>query len=147
MLRGEFLWVYDKQEILVMKVKRSPNRLYKLLIETSNQTCMLSKVDETSKLWHARLGHVNYQAMVLMSQNRMVRGLPKIVQPKDVCTGCLLSKQTRRKFPCQANYTATKTLELIHGDLCGPISPETASKKRYFLLLVDDLSRFMWTYF
>lgn len=37
-------------------------------------------------------------------------------------------------------------LELVHGDLCGPISPTTMSDNRYFMLLVDDFSRFMWSY-
>jgi transposase InsO family protein len=35
-------------------------------------------------------------------------------------------------------------LDLVNGDLCGPISPATPGGKRYFLLLVDDKSRFMW---
>jgi transposase InsO family protein len=35
-------------------------------------------------------------------------------------------------------------MELVHGDLCGPISPATPRGNRYFLLLVDDLSRYMW---
>jgi len=35
-------------------------------------------------------------------------------------------------------------LQLLHGDLCGPISPPTPSGNRYFLLLVDDFSRYMW---
>jgi hypothetical protein len=35
-------------------------------------------------------------------------------------------------------------LELVHGDLCGPISPATPSGRRYFLLLVDDATRYMW---
>jgi hypothetical protein len=32
----------------------------------------------------------------------------------------------------------------VHGDPCGPITPETPSGGKYFLLLVDDKSRFMW---
>jgi transposase InsO family protein len=35
-------------------------------------------------------------------------------------------------------------LELVHGDLCDPISPATPRGNKYFLLLVDDLSRYMW---
>jgi hypothetical protein len=35
-------------------------------------------------------------------------------------------------------------LDLVHDDLCGPVSPATPGGKRYFLLLVDDLSRYMW---
>lgn len=76
----------------------------------------------------------------------MVQGLPKIVQPKEVCTGCLMAKQTRRAFPTKSDFVAKEKLELIHGDLCGPITPSTASGNRYFFLLVDDYSRLMWIY-
>lgn len=32
----------------------------------------------------------------------------------------------------------------MHADLCGAITPATPGGRRFFLLLVDDLSRFMW---
>jgi hypothetical protein len=32
----------------------------------------------------------------------------------------------------------------MHGDLCGPMTPATPGGRRYFLLLIDDLSRYMW---
>jgi IS30 family transposase len=35
-------------------------------------------------------------------------------------------------------------LELIHGDLCGLITPTTPSGNMYFILLVDDVSHYMW---
>jgi transposase InsO family protein len=35
-------------------------------------------------------------------------------------------------------------LELVHGDLCGPVIPATLGGRPYFLLLIDDLSRYMW---
>lgn len=146
-LKGEFLWVFDKEERLLMKVKRSSNRLYKIIIETSKGMCLMSKVEEVSRLWHSRLGHVNYQAMALMTRNKMVTGMPNIQQPKGTCDGCLMSKQTRKQIPSKANYVAKKALDLIHADLCGPISPETNSGNRYFFLLVDDFSRYMWVYF
>jgi transposase InsO family protein len=31
----------------------------------------------------------------------------------------------------------------MHRDLCGPVTPATPGGQRYFLLLVDDLSRYM----
>lgn len=93
-----------------------------------------------------RFGHVNFKAMKLMSETNMVQGLPKITHPKEVCTGCLMSKQTRSAFPSQSSYPAKKVLELVHGDLCGPLSPSTAAGNRYMFLLVDDYSRVMWAY-
>jgi hypothetical protein len=32
----------------------------------------------------------------------------------------------------------------VYGDLCGPISLAMPSGSNYFLLLIDDRSRFMW---
>jgi transposase InsO family protein len=32
----------------------------------------------------------------------------------------------------------------VHEDLCGPVTPATPGGRRYFLLLVGDLSRCMW---
>jgi transposase InsO family protein len=32
----------------------------------------------------------------------------------------------------------------MHGDLCGPVTPATPGGRRYFPLLIDDLSRYMW---
>lgn len=32
---------------------------------------------------------------------------------------------------------------LMHGDICGPITPPTLAGNKYFLLLVDDFSRYM----
>jgi transposase InsO family protein len=32
----------------------------------------------------------------------------------------------------------------MHGDLCGLVTPATPGGQRYFLLLVDDLFRYMW---
>lgn len=35
-------------------------------------------------------------------------------------------------------------LELVHGDICGPVTPSTPSGNKMLLLLIDDLSRYMW---
>ena len=51
----------------------------------------------------------------------------------------------RSSFSSQSSYRAQKPLELIHADLCGPIELETLGGSQYFLLLVDDCTRMMWT--
>jgi transposase InsO family protein len=47
-------------------------------------------------------------------------------------------------FPKAVSYRATEVLELVHGDLCGPIMLATHRGRWYFLLLVDDYDRYMW---
>ena len=74
----------------------------------------------------------------------MVHGMPKVEHIEQVGDGCTLSKQHRTRFPHTTSYRAKEHLELTHGDLCGPISPTTPGGNSYFLLVVDDCSRYMW---
>jgi hypothetical protein len=78
-----------------------------------------------------------------LSKEEMVQELPTITGVSKLCDGSLISKQKRSPFPRQANYRATKHLELLHGDLCGPIKLETPGNRTMFLLLVNNMSRFM----
>lgn len=80
-----------------------------------------------------------------MADKELVVGLPKMVMDKGTCASCLKGKQTRQSFPQASMYRATQPLELIHGDLCGPITPSTAAQKRYVFVLIDDFSHSMWT--
>ncbi|KAG6508794.1 hypothetical protein ZIOFF_034175 [Zingiber officinale] len=41
---------------------------------------------------------------------------------------------------------AKKLLELLHADICGPITPCTLAGNKYFLLIVDDFIRWMWVF-
>jgi len=35
----------------------------------------------------------------------------------------------------------------MHGDICGPIKPNSNSNKRYILCFIDDFTRKTWIYF
>jgi transposase InsO family protein len=74
----------------------------------------------------------------------MVSVMPCVDHVKQLYDTCVVTKLKRRPFPHQASYRATEQLELVHGDLCGPVSPATPRGQRYFLLLVDDATRYMW---
>lgn len=63
---------------------------------------------------------------------------------EQVCDGYALGKQHRSPFPQASAYRAGAGLELVHGDLCGHITPPTHGGKSFFLLIVDDYSRYMW---
>lgn len=58
-----------------------------------------------------------------------------------------MGKQHREAFPKKSPWRATKRLELVHADICGPIKPESNSNKRYFITFIDDYSRKTWIYF
>uniref|UniRef100_A0A8R7VB64 GAG-pre-integrase domain-containing protein n=1 Tax=Triticum urartu TaxID=4572 RepID=A0A8R7VB64_TRIUA len=140
-LEDGFLWGYDRQRMLIMKVQRSPNRLYVLNLDRVDPVCHLSSMDDSAWKWHACYGHLNFQALRQLGQKEIVRGLPCINHVDQVCDGCLIGKQRRAPFPREGNFRASKALKLVHGDLCGPITPATPAGNRYFLLVVDDFSR------
>jgi transposase InsO family protein len=74
----------------------------------------------------------------------MVRGLPCLDHVEQFCDVCVLTKQRQLPFPQQTSFRAKERLELVHGDLCGPVTPATPGGQHYFLLLIDDLSLYMW---
>jgi len=47
----------------------------------------------------------------------------------------------------RSTWRASQKLQLIHADICGPISPTSNSKKRYLICFIDDYSRKSWVYF
>lgn len=74
----------------------------------------------------------------------MVEGLPHIKHPEQISEAYLAGKQHCSPFPHMSTYRDKKPLELVHADLCGPIRTTTPAGNRYFLLVVDDYSCFMW---
>ena len=60
---------------------------------------------------------------------------------------CFLSygKTNERLVPKATTYGAQNVLELLHGDICGPISASIAGGSRYIFVLIDDHSRYMWS--
>jgi hypothetical protein len=83
-------------------------------------------------------------ALKQLSAKGMVRGLPSLDHVEQFCDVCVLTKQRRLPFPQQSSFRAKERLELVHGDLCGLVTLSTPGERRYFLLLIEDLSRYMW---
>ncbi|GKA14724.1 retrovirus-related pol polyprotein from transposon TNT 1-94 [Tanacetum coccineum] len=73
----------------------------------------------------------NFGDLKLLSSKRMVKGLDQIDHPNQMCEGCLLGKHARRSFPKEATSRAKEPLQLIHTDLCGPITPPSHAFKKF----------------
>ncbi|GJX80172.1 retrovirus-related pol polyprotein from transposon TNT 1-94 [Tanacetum coccineum] len=92
------------------------------LQETTSLTliCFMAKASPTQAwLWHRRLSHLNFDYINLLSKKDIVIGLPN----------------------------SKGRLNLLHMDLCGPMRVETINGKKYILVIVDDFSRYTWTFF
>jgi hypothetical protein len=59
---------------------------------------LLTHVDESSRIWHERFGHLNFRYMQQLSKKILVDGLPEIHFSKGVCEGCVLEKHPQEKI-------------------------------------------------
>ena len=63
----------------------------------------------------------------------------------DACEPCLFGKMTKTPFS-RTMEQATDLLEIIHTDVCDPMSVEARGVYHYFLTFTDDLSRYGYIY-
>jgi hypothetical protein len=143
-LHDGFLRLWDRAGMLVAKVKRMLNRMYILYLNVDRLLCLAAQGTSPAWRWHSRYGHLNFHSLKHLAEDDMVRGLPQIDHVDQVCNSCLAGKQKHVAFLSVAKYCALERLELVHGDLCGPVTSAMLGGKCYFPLLVDDMSRFMW---
>jgi transposase InsO family protein len=100
----------------------------------------------TGRTWHFRMGHLNAQYL---------DGLPDVAtginlkkgQPMDFCEDCVKAKMHRTPAPKESMHRASNPGDLIHSDVCGPMSTESLGGSKYFISFVDDYTRFCTVYF
>ncbi|GKC15249.1 putative ribonuclease H-like domain-containing protein [Tanacetum coccineum] len=88
----------DESHVL-LKVPRK-NNMYsvdlKNIVPKGSLTCLFAKVtSDESKLWHRRLGHINFKTMNKLVKGNLVRGLPsKLFENDQTCVACQKGKAT-----------------------------------------------------
>ena len=101
------------------------------------------KVSNETYMWHLRLGHINYSRIHGLVKSGILNSL--IFEPIPVCESCLEGKMTKRPFKAKGNR-ATIQLELVHTDVCGPMSVQARGGYEYFITFTDDYSRYGYVY-
>lgn len=81
----------------------------------------------------------------LTSVMKHVPSLRLHAESQDCCSVCPLAKQSRLKFSISTTR-AHSAFQLIHVDVRGPFQVPTYDRKLYFVTIVDDFSRYTWTY-
>jgi transposase InsO family protein len=133
------------QRTIAVGVKKS--NLYRMLFKTQFHTfgCLAEKNPKpTLMTWHNRLAHVN---MDLVKRAVGYNGSPSPEDRDHFCEGCILGKQHRLSFLKDERKRQENPGDLIHGDLCGPMSTISVGGSSYFLLLKDDCTNYMFVYF
>ncbi|GJU15851.1 putative ribonuclease H-like domain-containing protein [Tanacetum coccineum] len=118
----------------------------KNIIPSGGITCLYANATaDESKLWHRRLGYVNFKNINKLVKGYLVRGLPsKVFMNDHTCIACKNGKQHKASCKAKLERIIRKPLELLHMDLYGHVSVESINKKRYCLVVTDDFSRFSW---
>ncbi|GJZ88337.1 ribonuclease H-like domain-containing protein, partial [Tanacetum coccineum] len=92
-------------------------------------------------LWHNRLGHPADQVLNVLKNDLNLSKKTCV----SACETCHRAKQTREPFPL-SDHKSMNPGELVHLDLWGPYKVSSREGFRYFLTIVDDYSRAVWTY-
>jgi hypothetical protein len=97
------------------------------------------------ELWHRRMAHLHHGA--LGGLREVVTEVPQIsVEHQDVYRGCALGKFAKASFPGSDTRSAG-ILDLVHTNVCGPMTRRSLNGCEYYLTFIDDYSRKTWIYF
>ena len=99
--------------------------------------------DSAIYLWHCRLGHIGVKRMKKLHKDGFSESLG--YESFDACEPCLMGKMTKTPFSGTIER-AIDLLEIIHTDVCGPMSVEARDGYHYILTFTDDLSRYGYIY-
>ncbi|GJX40121.1 putative ribonuclease H-like domain-containing protein [Tanacetum coccineum] len=141
----------DENQIL-LKVPRHHN-MYSFDMKTPTPAkgfaCLIAKAtSDESKLWHRRLGHINFKNLNKLVKGNLVRGLPsKVFKNDHTCVACHKGKQHRASCKAKLERLITEPLHTLHMDLFGPTSVKSINHASYCLVITDDCTRFSWVFF
>jgi hypothetical protein len=93
------------------------------------------------QLWHSRLGHPSHKVLTTLFPSLQCNSSLSSIH----CKHCLAGKMHKLPFPV-SNKKSTAPFALVHADLWGPAPITSFTGFRYYLVLVDDFTKFTWTY-
>ncbi|CAI5959991.1 unnamed protein product, partial [Closterium sp. NIES-64] len=108
--------------------------------------CSCRSLAHKTVLWHHRLGHPSVQRLRGMHARYLVSGLPRVLPPlppslAPPCLPCVEGRQ--RAAPHSSSFPPTTApLQTLHMDVWGPARVRGQGQERYFLIVVDDYSRY-----
>lgn len=71
------------------------------------------------KLWHERLGHINVKSIKETEKARAVEGMKIENGTEFFCEACMIGKQAQKSHPSSKWERIAKPGEMIHSDVCG----------------------------
>ena len=107
----------------------------------SSSTAAFLGVKTTASIWHQRLGHPSATILKKLAPSLSLQG----ASSSQFCESCQLAESCKLPFSISES-TTSKPLELIHSDVWGPAPLLSQSGFKYYVLFVDDFSRYTWLF-
>lgn len=124
--------IYSKNKKIIAEGKLIDD-LYKVKIKTSENACAVKNAkNDEALLWHRRLGHASF--------NKMKSVLDIDLKSDMKCVVCAEGKHARLPFN-ETGTRASKCVDIIHSDVCGPLPTRSVGGSLYFVTFIDDFSR------
>ncbi|CAI7768193.1 unnamed protein product, partial [Closterium sp. NIES-54] len=108
--------------------------------------CSCRLLSHQTLLWHHRLGHPSLPRLRGMASRVLVSGLPRSLPPlppgpAPTCVPCVKGRQC--VAPHSSEFPPIEApLQTLHMDVWGPARVRGQGHERYFLLVVNDYSRY-----
>lgn len=135
--------IYNKNRKLIA-VADKVNGLYTMKsFLYNNDKCVYANVIKLTdkEKWHRALGHVNFQYLNKLVNDKLLDGLPDKLEKNIMkCANCIQSKMANVPFD-NKRTESREILELIHTDLNGPHRTTGYGGEKYFLTFIDDFSK------
>lgn len=112
--------------------------MFKLDIKTNEFACSAIVTENRDfVLWHRRLAHTNFATLKTLLNIKVENDMK--------CVVCAEGKLSRKPFN-ETGTRAIKLLQVIHTDVCGPMTVRSFGNFRYFVTFIDDYSRKVFVY-
>ncbi|PKU68164.1 Retrovirus-related Pol polyprotein from transposon TNT 1-94 [Dendrobium catenatum] len=121
------------------------NGLYKIPArqqKTTSASTALSASRSSETNWHCRLGHPHNRVLQWISKRNPTL---HISLNSSSCKSCMSCKGHKLSFE-RSNSSTKAPLELVHSDVWGPSPVPSHQGFRYYIIFVDDFSRFVWLF-
>ena len=128
----------------LIRTGRKIGRLYELIeLHIPHESNICAATTQSSiQLWHHRLAHCSIGKL----RPLVSKGYLGFVTIKSFdCTTCQSAKQPALSFHKSTSISASP-FDLVHSDIWGTAPTPTMGGARYFVLFIDDYSRFTWIY-
>ncbi|PKU59087.1 Retrovirus-related Pol polyprotein from transposon TNT 1-94 [Dendrobium catenatum] len=130
----------DKQTLLLGRLH---NGLYKISSLGNSSPTALTVINRPSPPWHSRLGHPGHDTLIkLAGQIKDLVPVNKSIS----CASCNKAKSHKISFN-KSTTVSSKPFDLIHTDVWGPTAFPSTDGYRYYIIFIDDHTRFTWIYF